>query len=86
MFKIMTILIQGSFLWPKRVHDQELSQLHSSHFQAAAHGSFSDITVLMSGLKNDNYFPDTIEESDGQAHSRRGRRAKHPKVNPSRVC
>lgn len=53
----MKMLIQDCIF----VDEQELSLLHSSHLLAAAHGSFSDITVLMSGLKNDNYFPDTVE-------------------------
>lgn len=36
----------------------------------------------MSGLKNDNYFPDALEESDGQARSRGGHHAKQPKFEP----
>lgn len=60
-------LIQDS-TFVAEMSTQELPLLHTSRLEAVAHGSFSDITALMSALKNDNYFPDMLEGSNGQAH------------------
>lgn len=63
-----------------QVHNEEpkyeTSQkpLRRVSFSPASRGARSDIIVLMSGLKNDNYFPDTVEQSNGQARSRGGPR------------